>query len=150
MTIKAVRFLNIFAAALLAGTSFGIWLGFNPMSYSPSTYLEQQNHLVRSLNTFMIILVFGTTILTITSAYLQRTNKITSITLFVAAAFFISCIVITRLGNIPIQNVMLNWNANSLPENWNLLRDQWWTFHIMRTITELIALSLIVWTNVRS
>lgn len=150
MTIKAVRFLNIFAAALLAGTSFGIWLGFNPMSYSPSTYLEQQNHLVRSLNTFMIILVFGTTILTITSAYLQRTNKITSITLFVAAAFFISCIVITRLGNIPIQNVMLNWNANSLPENWNLLRNQWWTFHIMRTITELIALSLIVWTNVRS
>lgn len=150
MAIKVVRFLNIFAAALLAGTSFGIWLGFNPMSYSPSTYLEQQNHLVRSLNTFMIILVFGTTILTITSAYLQRTNKITSITLFVAAAFFISCIVITRLGNIPIQNVMLNWNANSLPENWNLLRDQWWTFHIMRTITELIALSLIVWTNVRS
>lgn len=150
MTIKVVRFLNIFAAALLAGTSFGIWLGFNPMHFSPSTYLEQQNHLVRSLNTFMIILVFGTTILTIISAFLQRTNKINSITLLVAAAFFISCIVITRLGNIPIQNAMLSWNANSLPENWNVFRDQWWTFHIMRTITELIALCLIVWTNVRS
>lgn len=42
MTVTFIRFVNLILAALLAGTNFGIWMGFNPSNYSPSTYLEQQ------------------------------------------------------------------------------------------------------------
>jgi hypothetical protein len=42
MAVFIVRFLNIILATLLAGVSFGIWIGFNPSDLSPSTYLEQQ------------------------------------------------------------------------------------------------------------
>jgi hypothetical protein len=59
MTTSIIRFLNIIIAALLAGTSFGIWMGFNPLNLSPSTYIEQQQNMIRALNTLMIILVFG-------------------------------------------------------------------------------------------
>ena len=149
MVTTVIRFINIILAALLAGTSFGIWMGFNPAHYTPSTYIEQQQNLVGSLNTLMVSLVILATIVTLTAAFLQRKNKAVFITLLFAAAFFASCIFISRFGNLPIQKEMLTWNAASLPENWTVLRDKWWSFHIIRTIAELIALVLVSWTSVQ-
>ncbi|MEO8446419.1 MAG: DUF1772 domain-containing protein [bacterium] len=148
MTSVLIRFLNIILAALLAGTSFGIWMGLNPMNYSASTYLEQQQNLVRSLNALMVSLVIIATLVTLVSAFLQRKDKRVFITLLFATFFFTSCIFISIFGNLPIQTEMLTWNVGSLPDNWTLLRDKWWSLHIMRTIAELIALVLIVWTIV--
>jgi cbb3-type cytochrome oxidase subunit 1 len=147
MTTTFIRFLNIILVALLAGTSFGIWIGFNPIDYSASTYVEQQQHLVTSLNTLMVALVIVATLVTVASAILHRQNKTVFYTLIFAAAFLASCIFISRLGNLPIQTEMLSWNSTSLPVNWTDMRDRWWTFHIMRTIAELIALLLVAWTS---
>lgn len=149
MTVIFIRFANIILAALLAGASFGILVGFNPMHYSASTYIEQQKNLVLSLNTLMVSLVIITTLVTIVSAFLQRRNKTVFITLLVAAAFFASCIFISRLGNLPIQNEMLTWNADSIPGNWTMFREKWWSFHVMRTVAELMALVLVAWTSVQ-
>ena len=143
MTTSLIRFINIIVAALLAGTSFGIWIGFNPSGYSPSTYLEQQNHMVQSLNTVMVTLVVVATIVSTISAYLQRKNKMVFILLLLAAASFASCLLISRFGNLPIQNQMLSWKADSLPDNWMMLRDKWWLFHIQRTVAEIVALVLV-------
>ncbi len=150
MALLLLRFLNIMLAALLAGTSFGIWLGFNPINFSASTYVEQQQNLVLSLNTLMVAMVFATTAITLISALLQRKNKTVLGALLLAAALFISCIIITRFGNVPIQTEMLKWTVNKLPENWTELRDKWWSFHITRTVVELIALALVAWTIVQN
>jgi archaellum biogenesis protein FlaJ (TadC family) len=149
MKLSLVRFFNVILAALLAGTSFGIWLGFNPKNYSTSTYLEQQQNLIGSLNTLMISLVVLATMVTLPSAFLQRKNRTVFVTLLAAAAFFISCMLITRFGNVPIQTEMLTWEANAMPANWTTLRDKWWSYHMMRTIVELIALVLVTWTIVQ-
>ena len=149
MTTSLIRFTNIVISALLAGTSFGIWVGLNPSNYSPSTYIEQQKQLVLSLNTLMVSLVIIATLVTVVSAYLQRKNRIVFITLLIAAVSFASCIFISRFGNLPIQKEMLTWNADSLPINWTMLRDKWWSFHIMRTIAELVALALVAWASIQ-
>lgn len=150
MATSFIRFINIILAALLAGTSFGIWIGLNPAGYSPATYLEQQQHLVRSLNTLMVFMVIAATLVTLASAYLQRKDKSVFVLLLIAAACFASCIFISRFGNLPIQNEILTWNAAALPDNWTSLRDQWWSLHIMRTIAELVALALVAWTAGRT
>jgi len=72
MIISVIRFLNIIVAALLAGISVGIWIGFNPLDLSPSTYIEQQQNTIRSLNVLMISLVVFATVITIISAFLQK------------------------------------------------------------------------------
>lgn len=144
----SIRFINIILVALLAGTSFGIWMGLNPTNYSASTYIEQQQHLVLSLQTLLVLLVIIATLVTIASAFFQRNNRRIFIALVFASLLLLSCIFITRLGNLPIQKQMLTWNSNSLPKNWTALRDKWWTFHIMRTIAELIALVLVAWASV--
>jgi len=150
MTKSIIRFSNIILVGLLAGTSFGIWIGLNPMTYSISTYIEQQQHLVNSLNTLMISLVILATLITIVSAYFQRQNKSVFIALLISTAFLASCIFISRFGNLPIQKEILTWSVGDVPSNWTILRDKWWSFHILRTMAELSAFVLITWTAVQN
>jgi uncharacterized membrane protein len=149
MTTPIIRFLNIIIAALLAGVSFGIWIGFNPTGLSPSTFIEQQQNMLQSLRTLMVSLVVIATLITILSAYLQKHDKSTFISLIIAAVFFISCILVTLLGNKPIDDIVITWTKDAFPNNWVELRDNWWSFHILRTIAEIIALLLITWTSIR-
>jgi uncharacterized membrane protein len=149
MAKVVIRFLNVLLAALLAGVSFGIWIGFNPLNLSPGTFLEQQQNMLHSLQVLMISLVFLATILTIASAFLQKHDKQSFRILLVAAAFFVACILITRFGNKPIDDIVMTWTAGSLPDNWTALRDQWWTLHKLRTMAELAALVLVTWTSIK-
>ena len=148
MTASIIRYLNIILAALLAGTSFGIWIGFNPMNLSPSTYIEQQQNMLQSIRTLMVSLVILSTIITILSAYLQRHDKSTFIFLILAAVLFITCILITRFGNKPIDDMVIAWTKDAIPDNWTELRDNWWSFHKLRTVAEIIALLLVAWTSI--
>jgi hypothetical protein len=125
MIISAIRFLNIIVAALLAGISVGIWIGFNPLDLSPSTYIEQQQNTIRSLNVLMISLVVFATVITIISAFLQKGNKEDFIVLLIASLFFISCILISRFGNQPINKIILTWTTDSLPANLSEIREKW-------------------------
>ena len=144
-----VRFLNIIVAGLLAGVSFGIWIGFNPSGLSPSTFIEQQQNMLQSLRTLMVSLVVLATIITILSAYLQKHDKTAFISLILAAIFFISCILITRFGNKPIDDIVITWTTDTIPNNWSELRENWWSFHILRTVAEIIALLLVTWTSIK-
>lgn len=151
MMVNAVfRFLNFILAALLAGVSFGIWIGFNPMRLSQLAYLEQQQNTIGSLKVLMITLVIFATLITFISAFLQRKRKGIFVSLIIGGLFFIVCIIITKFGNLPIDNVMMTWTPDTMPSNWMDLRDKWWSFHIMRTLAELVALFLVTWSGVRN
>ena len=148
MTTSIVRFINIIVAALLAGVSFGIWIGFNPLDLSPSTYVEQQQKMLQALKVLMISLVFVATIITISSAFLQKNNKPVLFGLLVAAVFYIACILITKFAIKPIDDKVMTWTVNSIPGDWTELRDKWWLLHKLRTFVELIALFLVTWTSI--
>ena len=149
LTNSIIRFLNIVLASLLAGVSFGIWIGFNPLDLSPSTYVEQQQNMLQALKVLMISLVVIAAMITIASAFLQKKNKPVFIALLIAAAFFIACILITRFGIKSIDDMVMTWTADSLPDNWTEFRDKWWSLHIMRTIAELAALFLVTWASIK-
>jgi uncharacterized membrane protein len=91
----------------------------------------------------MVALVIAATVVTITSAILQMKNRGAFIPLTVAVLLFVACILITIFGNKPIDDLVMTWTSSSLPSNWTEFRDKWWSLHIMRTISELLALFLI-------
>jgi uncharacterized membrane protein len=136
-------------AGLIAGTLLGIWLGYNPKNLSAATYLEQQQSVIKALNTLMPLLGLITIILTLISAFLQKDNKTVFITLVIGAIFLVISGLVTRLGNQPINNIVMTWNKATVPNNWTELRDKWWSLHIIRSVTALVAFCLIVWTAVR-
>lgn len=149
MTTRIIRFCNIIMAALVTGTIFGIWIGYNPKDLSAPTFIEQQQNAILALNTLMPILGLITILLTLTSAFLLRKDKIAFSVLVVASVFLIVSGLTTRFGNQPINSIVMTWDMNTPPNNWIELRNQWWFFHKLRTLTAFIGLCLIVWTSIK-
>lgn len=143
------RFVTIFLVSLLAGVSLGIWIGFNPSRLSQWAFLEQQQNMVGSLQVLMISLVVLATIATFVAAYRQRENKTVFLPLIIAGLFLISCMIITRFGNLPIDSQVMSWTEDTMPSNWIELRDRWMSFHRMRTGVELVALVLVIWSGIK-
>ncbi len=149
MIKNVIRFFNVVMVALVAGTIFGIWLGYNPKDLSAPTFIEQQQSAISDLNTLMPILGLITILLTLTSAILDKKEKRIFIIFLVAALFLILSGLTTKFGNQPINSIVMTWDMNTPPDNWMELRDQWWTYHKIRTVTSMIALFLIVWWSIK-
>jgi uncharacterized membrane protein len=148
MTLSLVRLFNIVFAALVAGGMFIIWIGYDPVTFSPSTYVEQQQNAIRALNFLMPLLGGATVLLTLLAAFMQRKDRKAFVLLIVGAAFLIMSGLFTRFANQPINDIVMTWEIARPPANWTELRDQWWGFHKLRTFCGLIALVLITWASV--
>ena len=112
MVTRIIRFFNVIMAALVSGTIFGIWIGYNMCSF-----------VFTNSNSLKILLI---------------------------AAFFLTLSgLITKVGNQPINSIVMTWDMHNPPTNWIELRDQWWAYHKIRTLTAFIGLCLIVWTSIK-
>jgi len=144
---KSIGFANLLVVALIAGTVFGIWLGYDPASLSPGTYIEQQQEVIRALNVRMPVLGAIAILLTISSAVLARTERRALYLLVAAVACLLVAGLVTRFGNQPINAIVMTWNAHTPPADWMNLRDEWWKWHIVRTLAMIGGLSLILLAN---
>ena len=61
-----------------------------------------------------------------------------------ALALIMSGGLITRFINQPINADIVNWSPTSLPDGWQSVRNTWWTFHIVRTISSITAMVLLI------
>ena len=144
MTTAFVKFANLFLAALVVGAMFGIWLGYNPVALTAAAYVEQQQNAIRALNVTMPILGALCIVFTIAHAFLVRSNRISFYLLLIGAVLLIAAGLITRFGNQPINANVINWSASAPPSDWMLARDEWWHWHVLRTIAGVAALTCIV------
>lgn len=145
---KLISLLDIVLTGLIAGVIFGIWIGYNPIHLSATSYVEQQQQAINSLNVLMPILGAIAIALTFTYAILSKTNALHRNLLFLAAVLLIAGGLITRFGNQPINAIVITWNLEHIPDQWAALRDTWWNFHIMRTLATMAAFIIIVYVSV--
>lgn len=143
MAINTVRFVLILILALLVGSMFGILVGYNPASLSASAYVEQHQNAVRSLNTLFPLMGAASIALTVFLAIASRTDRRSLILLVVAALLMLVAALVTRFGNQPINAIIMTWSAQAPAANWAQLRDQWWQWHIVRTIAAVAAFALV-------
>ena len=139
-----IRFVDLLLVALLAGAIFGIWIGFNPAGLSPGTYVEQQQHAILALNTFMPLLGAVCIVLTVALAVLTKGDRGTRYLLIATAVCLLIAGVVTRFENQPINSIVMTWSPQAPPPNWTELRDTWWQWHIVRTVAGIAALCLLI------
>jgi len=144
MASNIIRFLLLVLLALLVGTMFGIWVGFNPSGLSASAYVEQQQNAIRSLNTLLPAMGAVCILLTGALAFITRGDRRGRYLLIAAAVLMIVAALVTRFGNQPVNAVVLTWSAQSPATNWMELRDEWWHWHIVRSLAGIAALALTV------
>jgi uncharacterized membrane protein len=144
LILDIVRSVLVVLMALLVGTMFGIWVGFNPASLTASTYVEQQQNTIRSLNTLLPAMGALCILLAITLSWLSIADPRSRFLLIGAACFLIVAALVTRFANQPINATVMTWSAQSPPEDWMRLRDEWWRWHVVRSSAGIAALASTV------
>lgn len=140
--VSSIRFISLLLTALLVGTMFGIWLGFNPAALSAAAYVEMQQNAIRALNVPLPALGLVCIVLTVALAILVRHDKRGRNLLLAAALCLMAAGLVTRFGNQPINAVVIAWSPQAPAANWLELRDTWWQLHSLRTLAGVAALAL--------
>ena len=142
MAANTIRFVLLLLLSLLVGTTFGIWVGFNPSSLSATAYVEQQQNAIRSLNTLLPVMGAVCILLAAWLAIQSKDNPPSRYLLVAAVVCLVVAALVTRFGNQPINAEVITWSAQSPPANWAQLRDAWWQWHVVRTLAGVLGLSL--------
>jgi hypothetical protein len=148
MARKVFLFLDVLVTGLIAGIVFGISLGYNPVGLPAEAYVAQQQNAIRALNVLMPILGLIAAVLTLVSAFLRKREKPVFYILLFSALLLLLSGLVTRFGNQPINAIVITWDLSSIPSEWEQLRDQWWQYHIIRTLLTVLAFTLIAWVAV--
>ena len=131
--------LALLLIGLVAGSMFGIWRGYDLAQYSPTAFLEVHQGAVRGLNTLLPAMAIVGLVLIVLLAVLARARP-SVLWLYVAAAILVVIGgLITRLANQPINEIVMGWTATTMPDNWTMLRDQWWNWHQLRLGATILA-----------
>jgi uncharacterized membrane protein len=139
-------FANLLVASLTTGTMFGVCLSHNPAGLGPGLYVGQQQNAIRALNVKMPLLGGLTALLTLVSAACTGGHGARFSLLCGAALCFLASGLITRFLNQPINAVVMTWSPDAPPANWTQLRDEWWRWHVLRTIAAIAGLSSLIAT----
>lgn len=123
---------------------FGIWVGFNPASLSPSAYVEQQQNAIRSLNLLLPAMGATCVVFTIALAILSKGDARSQYLLVAAAILMAAAGLVTRFANQPINAIIMTWSAQTPAANRAELRDEWWQWHIVRSLAGIAALALVL------
>ncbi len=142
-----IQCMCIILAGLMAGALAVIWLGYNPETFSYDVYLHLQQASIKALNSLMPLLGLLTILFTLAFAFFQKENKAVFILLLAAAGLLITGGLITKLGNQPINKIVMTWSNEVVPADWEALRNKWWSYHITRLITTVVAFCLISFSS---
>jgi len=146
MTVRLMlcQFLAALIFALVAGSVFGIWRGYDPIAFAQTTFLETHQGAVRGLNVLLPTLGFTSIALTLILTWSAR-GKGRVFWIYLAALLLMSAAgIVTRFLNQPINAEVMGWTLDAIPENWAQLRTDWWTWHLWRTGFSVTALALLL------
>lgn len=140
MAVNIARFLLLVLLSLLVGTMFGIWVGYNPASLSATAYVEQQQNAIRAFNVLLPAIGAVCILLTAGLAFAARLDSRTRYLHVVAAILMVVAAVVTRFGNQPINAIVISWGAHAPAADWVQLRNDWWQWHVVRSVAGIGAL----------
>lgn len=144
MAMNIIWFVLLVLMALLVGSMFGILIGYNPASLSASAYVQQHQNAVRSLNTLFPVMGAICIVLTVILAFRSGTQRHIRYLLVAAVFLMLVAALVTRFGNQPINAIVMTWSTQVQATDWEQLRDQWWQWHVARTVTAILAFSFVV------
>ena len=139
-----ILFGSLLFVGLTAGAAFVVWFVYNPDGMSSAFYVESMQHSIRRLTIPLpTIVVLG--LLFTAAASFQARNDRPVFSLLAAACLCVLAVgLITRFGNIPINNRILTWNIDSPPADWLAIAKEWWRLQTARVLLQTAALCLVI------
>lgn len=144
MTQKIVLFAALLFGALIAGGQYVVWWDYNPTGMSAAFYTEKMQHAIRVIGTPLFSVQCIAALLTVASTWLARRDRRALKLLIATCACYITAVLLTKFGAIPILDQIITWNINSPPPSWMESADKWWWIHTVRFALQTTGLCLLI------
>lgn len=143
----AAKFIALIATGLLAGSFFYGFVNLVPTFYEVSINIhlifrtQLMNHNGITVQTLMGLSI----IMPLLYAWLCRHTPVAMNFAIFAAGLALTSLLVTRFGNVPINQIMRTWVPSAPPENWRSILGRWDAFNLIRTAAGLgCFLSMII------
>jgi Domain of unknown function (DUF1772) len=141
---QIILFASLLFVGLTAGAAFVVWFVYNPDGMSSAFYIENMQHSIRRL-TIPLPTIVALGLLFIVAASFQAHSDRSVFCLLATACLCVLAVgLITRFGNIPINNQILTWDIDSPPADWLTVAKQWWRLQTARLILQTTAFGLVI------
>ncbi len=138
-----VLFVNLLAAGVLVGNELGTWAVVHPalhkLPFDHEVRAEQQ--VTKRYGYFMPALMLAAVTSSFAGAGL--TSGQASSLLFAAGVLFTLMLLITLIGNVPLNVKTLRFNAEADPAEWHAIRSRWDRLHLVRIVLDVAGFSCI-------
>lgn len=143
-TSKIIRLVNLFLAGLLAGNEFGSWAALHPAlgKLDPTERLRAEQEVTRRYAAIMPFWMVSTLLSCLAALGISRGSADFRRTL-AGTACFAGMLVSTRLGNVPINDRVLELSPED-QEEFARLRERWDLLHTLRVILNLTGLGFLI------
>ncbi len=144
MRRQLILFGSLFFVGLTAGAAYVVWFVYNPQGMSSAFYVENMQNSIRRLTIPLPIIVVLGFLFTAVASFQARNDRSAFSLLTIACLCVLAVALITRFGNIPINNQILTWKMDSPPANWLTIAKEWWWLQTARVILQIAALCLVI------
>jgi uncharacterized membrane protein len=144
---KVTTFAALFLLALVTGVFWGTWFTLTRSieTFSVGEFVDIGQTIIRNVAWPMRILMPACILFMILSAsYIPEGNSAGFYFGVAACLLIVIALLITLLVEVPIDNQIRTWTAQTVPANWTTLRSRWQVFHTARTFVSLASLGSLI------
>ena len=144
---RATTFVALFLLALVTGVFWGTWFTLTRSieTFSATEFIHIGQTIIGNVAWPMRILMPACILFMIMSALLVAEKNSAGFYLSVTACLLtVVALLITLLVEVPIDNQIRTWTAETVPADWTTLRARWETFHATRTFVSLGSLGSLI------
>jgi uncharacterized membrane protein len=141
--MKTVQFVTMSLFTLIAGVFWGTWFSLSRSiaSITPATFLEVGHTMIANLGGPMSVLMPAAilSLLVLVVLLYRRHDKSALVLALAALGPLIVSTVTTLTVNVPIDDQIAGWTVETLPADWESIRNRWEFYHGLRTALTLIG-----------
>jgi len=144
MSLKVLQAVTVVLLALVMGVFWGTWFTLTRSleTFSPSEFIHIGKTIIANVKTPMQILMPLTLVVVAACCWLTPDKRSASFYFqLVALLLAVVALVITVGVEVPIDNQIKTWTAETIPNNWTTLRARWNAFHAARTFVSIAAVA---------
>lgn len=145
MNLTVVRFIGLFLTALATGAVFTHVLQIGPKTELPGgEFLLVHQLLLSNYGPVLSLVEVSALVSTAYTTWVLRDRREARVTLFTATTCLFLMLLVWGLFISPINMRIETWNPGSLPSDWDLYRDKWAQWHVVRALFAGIALAALI------
>jgi uncharacterized membrane protein len=141
--VAIVQLAAMLLLAMTTGVFWGTWFTLTRSidEFSAAEFIHIGKVIIANVGDPMKVIMPGTLLLLILClVFAYRQSKSKFYLMMTSLVLMIIALVITLGVEVPIDNQIKTWTAETVPSNWTELRSTWATYHAARTFISLASL----------